>query len=254
MQRAGTLRYMGPPRPGPLLNRPRGDKCSEQGRPSQANRGPKDLGRSPWWPQRPQGGGDHILAYHRRVVGCLHRSHSVGMVLRATLIRSPDRCPPTVVGVSSGNEKREWAKGIGDPKRTLLTEMDGAKTIITVLPLTECLRLPGITDGRLFRKNVRQSLGPNNKVNKALRATVNGERVKDFFYYHNGVTAICNRAQYNSEKGTLSIEGLSVVNGCQSLSTIFSVSERFALLMRRKQEYFFASMRFLIERWRTGSA
>src|SRR4029077_16598353 len=41
MQRAGTLRYMGPPRPGPLLNRPRGDKCSEQGRPSQANRGPK---------------------------------------------------------------------------------------------------------------------------------------------------------------------------------------------------------------------
>jgi Resolvase, N terminal domain len=47
MQRAGTLRYMGPPRPGPLLNRPRGDKCSEQVRPSQANRGPKDLGR-PW--------------------------------------------------------------------------------------------------------------------------------------------------------------------------------------------------------------
>ena len=46
MQRAGTLRYMGPPRPGPLLNRPRGDKCSEQGRPSQANRGPKNLGSS----------------------------------------------------------------------------------------------------------------------------------------------------------------------------------------------------------------
>src|SRR5271169_2561814 len=41
MQRAGTLRYMGPPRPGPFLNRPRGDKCSEQGRPSQANRGPR---------------------------------------------------------------------------------------------------------------------------------------------------------------------------------------------------------------------
>ena len=48
MQRAGTLRYMGPPRPGPLLNRPRGDKCSERGRPSQANRGPKNLGRSAW--------------------------------------------------------------------------------------------------------------------------------------------------------------------------------------------------------------
>ena len=113
-----------------------------------------------------------------------------------------------------------------DPKRTLLTEMDGTKTVITVLSLAECLRLPGITDGRLFRKNVRQSLGPNNKVNKALRTTINGERVRDFFYYHNGITAICNDAQYNSDKGTLSIEGLSVVNGCQSLSTIYSVSER----------------------------
>jgi hypothetical protein len=29
-----------------LLNRPRGDKCSKQGKPSQANRGPKNLGRS----------------------------------------------------------------------------------------------------------------------------------------------------------------------------------------------------------------
>ena len=46
MQRAGTLRYMGPPRPGPLLNRPRRDKCSKQGKPSQANRSPKNLGRS----------------------------------------------------------------------------------------------------------------------------------------------------------------------------------------------------------------
>jgi hypothetical protein len=46
MQRAGTLRYVGPPRPGPLLNRPLGDKSSNPGKPSQANRGPKNRGRS----------------------------------------------------------------------------------------------------------------------------------------------------------------------------------------------------------------
>jgi hypothetical protein len=113
-----------------------------------------------------------------------------------------------------------------DPKKTLVTQLGGAQTIITILPLKESLRMPGITDGRLFRKNVRQSLGANNKVNKALRATINGERVRDFFYYHNGVTAICDVARYDEEKGTLSIKGLSVVNGCQSLSTIYSASER----------------------------
>lgn len=113
-----------------------------------------------------------------------------------------------------------------DPAKTLLTELGGAKTVMTVLPLKECLRMPGITDGRLFRKNVRQSLGANNKVNKALRATINGERVRDFFYYHNGVTAICDELHYDSDKGLMTVKGLSVVNGCQSLSTIYSVSER----------------------------
>ncbi|MGH9498954.1 MAG: AIPR family protein [Terriglobales bacterium] len=113
-----------------------------------------------------------------------------------------------------------------DPNKTLVTKLGNAQTIITILPLEECLRLPGITDGRLFRKNVRQSLGANNRVNKAMRATINGERVRDFFYYHNGVTAICDSASYDAAKGSLSVKGLSVVNGCQSLSTVYSVSER----------------------------
>src|SRR3954453_1821659 len=97
---------------------------------------------------------------------------------------------------------------------------------MTILPLRECLRLPGITDGRLFRKNVRQSLGTNNKVNKALRETINSERVREFFFYHNGITAICNAVQYDPEKGQIAAKGLSVVNGCQSLSTVYTASER----------------------------
>jgi hypothetical protein len=36
---------MGPPRPGPLLNRPREDKCSQQPKPPQVNRGAKNRGR-----------------------------------------------------------------------------------------------------------------------------------------------------------------------------------------------------------------
>jgi hypothetical protein len=95
-----------------------------------------------------------------------------------------------------------------------------------MLPLHECLRLPGITDGRLFRKNVRQSLGSNNKVNRAMRATILSDRVKDFFYYHNGVTALCDSLEVSNDKKMLTVKGLSVVNGCQSISTIFAASER----------------------------
>jgi hypothetical protein len=113
-----------------------------------------------------------------------------------------------------------------DPGRTLATSLGGAQTIITVVPLKECLRLPGVTDGRLFRKNVRQSLGGNNKVNRALRATIASERVRDFFFYHNGVTAICDAITMSADSKSLTLKGLSVVNGCQSLSTIYSASER----------------------------
>jgi hypothetical protein len=113
-----------------------------------------------------------------------------------------------------------------DPSKTLVTELGGAQTIIAVLPLRECLNMPGILDGRLFRKNVRQSLGATNRVNRALRATINGERVRDFFFYHNGVTALCDSMKLSGDKTQLSVRGLSVVNGCQSLSTIYSASER----------------------------
>src|SRR5262249_13949488 len=46
MQRVGALRQMGPPRPGPLLNRPLGDNCNQRGKPSHTNDGPKNQGRS----------------------------------------------------------------------------------------------------------------------------------------------------------------------------------------------------------------
>src|SRR5271163_645541 len=45
-QRAGSLRYWGLRAPARCTNRPARGKCSNQGRPSQANRGPKKLGRS----------------------------------------------------------------------------------------------------------------------------------------------------------------------------------------------------------------
>jgi hypothetical protein len=113
-----------------------------------------------------------------------------------------------------------------NPMTTLVTNVGERQIVVTMLPLDECLRLPGITDGRLFRKNVRQSLGSNNKVNRAMRATIHSDRVKDFFYYHNGVTALCDSLEVSGDKKMLTVKGLSVVNGCQSISTIFASSER----------------------------
>ena len=103
-------------------------------------------------------------------------------------------------------------------------EIAGSKVIIASIPLKETLKIPGIKDGTLFQKNVRQSLGLNNTVNKGIRQTIYSDKYKDFFFFHNGITAICNKMEILDNK--LSLHGLSVVNGCQSLNTILSCSEK----------------------------
>jgi hypothetical protein len=113
-----------------------------------------------------------------------------------------------------------------DPAKSRFMELPGARTVIAALPLTECLKFPGITDQKLFAKNVRQSLGGSNKVNRELSRTIHGDKVRDFFFYHNGITALCDSMSISDDGRTLSLVGLSVVNGCQSLTTIYNASER----------------------------
>ncbi|MDY6827599.1 MAG: AIPR family protein [Bacillota bacterium] len=106
----------------------------------------------------------------------------------------------------------------------LEANISGDKVIIAAIPLKECIKFPGIKDGSLFQKNVRQSLGLSNRVNKGIRSTIYSDQHKEFFFYHNGITAICNKIELSNS--TLKLRGFSVVNGCQSLTTMLSCSER----------------------------
>lgn len=106
----------------------------------------------------------------------------------------------------------------------MVMQVGDTNCVVAALPLKECIKLPGIKDGTLFQKNVRQSLGLNNRVNKGIRDTIYGSGSGDFFFRHNGITAICKKAEIND--GILTVKGISVVNGCQSLNTILSCSER----------------------------
>lgn len=124
--------------------------------------------------------------------------------------------------IESDNPSINYKLDLGDSK-FMSHEIAGTQVVVVALPLKECIKLPGIKDGTLFQKNVRQSLGTNNAVNKGIRGTILGDKRSDFFFFHNGVTALCNKMELND--GVLSLYGLSVVNGCQSLNTILSCSE-----------------------------
>lgn len=102
--------------------------------------------------------------------------------------------------------------------------LGNTRVLLAAVALKDCITFPGIKDGTLFQKNVRQSLGLNNAVNKGIKSTIYGNS-SDFFFYHNGITAICHQIDL-TDSGTLKTKGISVVNGCQSLNTILSCSEK----------------------------
>jgi hypothetical protein len=124
--------------------------------------------------------------------------------------------------IESDNPSINYKLSLKDSK-FMFHEIAGTPVLVAALPLKECIKLPGIKDGTLFQKNVRQSLGISNTVNKGIRSTITGDKRSDFFFFHNGITALCNKMELDGE--TLSLHGLSIVNGCQSLNTILSCSE-----------------------------
>jgi hypothetical protein len=58
------------------------------------------------------------------------------------------------------------------------------------------------------------------------RELTNPEKSPYLFFFHNGITALCRSLSISN--GVLSVQGLAVVNGCQSLSTIYATSGKIA--------------------------
>lgn len=107
---------------------------------------------------------------------------------------------------------------------------------VFVAPLlgSELVNLDGLSNGALFTWNVRQALG-RTKVNRAIAESVRvQDEHKNFLLYHNGLTILCDRVDLADEQ--LTVGGYTVVNGCQSLTTLFenrhAISSELRLLAR----------------------
>jgi hypothetical protein len=121
-----------------------------------------------------------------------------------------------------------------DPKRRALYHTGSTRVVVAPLKATELVKLDGISNGSLFAWNVRQSLG-RTKVNKQIAASVadNNEH-PNFILFHNGLTVLCQKIEVHGKR--LVISGYMVVNGCQSLTTLYDqrdhLSDNLELLAR----------------------
>lgn len=113
-------------------------------------------------------------------------------------------------------------------------QIGDARVLIAPLKAGELLTLDGISSNELFAWNVRGSLG-RTKVNKDIgRSIDNVDEHKNFLLFHNGLTLLCEKVERDEDK--IQISGYSVVNGCQSLTSLFDhrdkVTEELRLLAR----------------------
>lgn len=91
----------------------------------------------------------------------------------------------------------------------------GVTMAVALVPATELLALPGIADRTLFARNVRLGVG-STRVNRELNATVIDPAEHALFpAYHNGMTLLTRALDVVGND--LRLDGVSVVNGCQSL-------------------------------------
>jgi len=179
---------------------------------------------------------DYSVAFELIVTGRLTESATSDLAEFQKTLADSDDVPAEIHVVDSDELQRRYDIALEretplishrillDTGKYMVMEIGGTNCVVAAIPLKDCIKFPGIKDGTLFQKNVRQSLGLNNRVNKGIKASIYGMAHHDFFFYHNGITAICNNLDLSD--GLLTVKGLSVVNGCQSLNTILSCSEK----------------------------
>jgi len=111
------------------------------------------------------------------------------------------------------------------PEQYNLEGMSEAYYIMTpVVELYEMNRHANKCNYQLFEENIREYLGKNTINNGIIRTLKSKNDRKNFFYYNNGVTIICDSTEKSTSGGyTVTMRQPQIVNGCQTVNTIFEV-------------------------------
>ncbi|WP_337006706.1 AIPR family protein [Microbacterium sp. LB12] len=112
-------------------------------------------------------------------------------------------------------------KALDPPIVRKLTETE--QMAVTLVQAKELIALPGISDQTLFSRNVRLAVGRTG-VNSQLKETVRKPSEHRLFpAFHNGLTLLTDKLTVEGTELTLT--GVGVVNGCQSLTTLYNNSD-----------------------------
>lgn len=97
---------------------------------------------------------------------------------------------------------------------------DGRENITFVADGMELRELFLNHKANIFQKNIREPL-KSSKINEGIRATLTDDdkqQSRNFYYYNNGISAICDGFTKRDDK--LTIENIQIINGAQTVSAL----------------------------------
>ncbi|WP_220739591.1 AIPR family protein [Leuconostoc miyukkimchii] len=78
----------------------------------------------------------------------------------------------------------------------------------------------------IFDENIRL-FETGSKVNTGITQTASDSRSSSLFYfYNNGITMICDESRNSPGTSTISLKGVSIVNGCQTVTSLANASKK----------------------------
>lgn len=136
---------------------------------------------------------------------------------------------------------RDYLDGVAPPIPTLDLEMEQGQSVVVnqimqrydsnnrIESWVFSMRGDRIADlyelggPRLFARNIRGFLGEGTPVNRGMSATLRTEPAH-FFYYNNGITILCDKAEKRSREGrdVLRVSNPQVINGQQTTRTLYA--------------------------------
>jgi hypothetical protein len=109
--------------------------------------------------------------------------------------------------------------------KAIVEDMDYSRILVGRISVTEIAGLISRHGDRLLERNIRRYLGlQGNRVNEAIRITLETTERSNFYFYNNGITLTCDKFSYNAlQEGDyqVKVENLQIINGGQTCMTIF---------------------------------
>jgi hypothetical protein len=106
------------------------------------------------------------------------------------------------------------------------------KSILAPVKAEELVMLDGISDQSIFDANLRGDLG-NTKVNKDIVESIKDQaKHKLFPLFHNGINIITEELTIDEKRTKLVVKGYGVVNGCQSMRSLFNHKKQLSADLR----------------------